>query len=276
MSYPIYMELSVECPSPAALAKIGRRWLVDGVARCASDLLDELRAQVEQPPYGPRFEPAVPDGVVGLIRLDTQFTMGVKGIRSYTEGSWEWFMRQVDSGNFYHAEVHLARVDGQGAMIEPYMYFVVKKTPELDGWVHVVLQTGMDWLYSHADLIASCVELFFDAAGELDASFGNWTEDGNYRTQHELAMSLFPDNTIPKSREYLRGYGWLTVIPPEIALQLGGAARLDATGEFYSVRPLANGAVGLIACQRAQNYSPEIVERLGRLFADVLMPSRRP
>jgi hypothetical protein len=272
MSHPIYIELSVECADAVGLARLGRRWLVEGVTQCASDLMEELKAQPEQPPYGQRFRPVVSNGVVGLLRVDPRFTMGSAGIRSYTEATWQWFVEQVDAGEYFLAEIHLARLDSRCAMIEPYVHLRIEKLPDLDGWVHVVLQTGKDWLYANSTFRERCVDLAFGVAGEFDATFGNWTDDIAYRSSYEAELPTLTYLTLPKSREFLRGYSWLTVVPPEIAKRLGGAAGLEATGQFVSVRPLVNGGVGLIACERPEDFTSETAERLEQVFRSVLIP----
>lgn len=52
---------------------------------------------------------------------------------------------------------------------------------------------------------------------------------------------------MPGSRSYLRGYGWLTVCPQELADRLSGAAELRATGAFHEVEELAEGGAWLLA-----------------------------
>jgi hypothetical protein len=51
-----------------------------------------------------------------------------------------------------------------------------------------------------------------------------------------------PSTATEQARIALRGYDWVTVIPPELAERLGGDA-LRATGAFHRVVALAHGGV---------------------------------
>lgn len=47
------------------------------------------------------------------------------------------------------------------------------------------------------------------------------------------------DESVRDARWYLRGYAWITVVPPELAVRLGGADALAATA--YSPHPYSLG-----------------------------------
>jgi hypothetical protein len=76
------------------------------------------------------------------------------------------------------------------------------------------------------------------------------------------------------SRTYLRGYGWVTICPQELADQLGGAERLAASGAFFAVRPLAGGGVWLQATETPTGYRPTDAEAVFDVLRPVLPPGQ--
>lgn len=83
-----------------------------------------------------------------------------------------------------------------------------------------------------------------------------------------------PSRTIGRSRELLRGHDWLTVVPEELAVKLGGADGLAATGAFTEVRALRRGGVALLATPAFADYNTVAAERPFRALAAVLPPGR--
>ena len=262
MSYPIYGELSCEFGSKRELGELGRSWLEAGLANCARRYLDQLASQPSQLPYGPSFRPAVPGGIVALMRLDKSFSMGHSGIASYTEEGWRRLLDVVCAGDFFHAEVQFLSTDSTGGQVDPYLHIAIRRIPELAGWVHLTVASSEEWLNSHPDDVSPLVDLMFDTAGRFDASFGNWTRDGNFRTEHEQELRVFPDQTLPVSRKLLRGFSWLTVLPPEVAEKAGGLDAFEGSKKFHRVQLLANGGLGLLATKRVEAYGFEDAARI--------------
>lgn len=73
----------------------------------------------------------------------------------------------------------------------------------------------------------------------------------------------------------LLGYSWLTMCPPGPAGRLGGAGTLRASGAFWQVDELADGAVLLQATERAEEYDLTAAERVYEVLASVLPPAQR-
>ncbi|UQU67567.1 hypothetical protein COUCH_15395 [Couchioplanes caeruleus] len=83
-----------------------------------------------------------------------------------------------------------------------------------------------------------------------------------------------PEYTVAQSRQHLRGYSWVTVVPEELANRLGGVAALEGSGAFVEVTALRNGGVWLLATPDYRDYGPEQVERVFQVLAPVLRPGR--
>jgi hypothetical protein len=83
-----------------------------------------------------------------------------------------------------------------------------------------------------------------------------------------------PGYAIGRSRQMLRGYDWLTIVPQELATTLGGADALAATGAFAEVRPLGRGGVAVLADSAFQDYDLSVAEPVFRALARVLPPGR--
>jgi hypothetical protein len=71
-------------------------------------------------------------------------------------------------------------------------------------------------------------------------------------------------------RDVLYRYGWITIIPPELAARLGGAAALTATGAFHEVSELAGGAVWLRATRTAGEFGQSQSAAVAAALAPVL------
>ena len=83
---------------------------------------------------------------------------------------------------------------------------------------------------------------------------------------------------IPRSREQLRGYDWLTICPKELADRLGGTGALRATGAFHEVAQLSGGGVWLLATADYRDLDDAALYRVFRALAPVLpigMPPTR-
>jgi hypothetical protein len=52
-----------------------------------------------------------------------------------------------------------------------------------------------------------------------------------------------PIYTVGESRQWLRGYAWLTIIGQELADRLGSVDVLTASGVFWEVAPMAKSGV---------------------------------
>ncbi|MFF3091542.1 hypothetical protein ACFVRB_41845 [Streptomyces nojiriensis] len=110
----------------------------------------------------------------------------------------------------------------------------------------------------------------------LDPSFGNITyHDGLGKTGLERTLGppwRFPSETIPTSRQALRGYEWWTICSKELADAVGGADALRTTGAFHEVVRLSSGALWLQATKHYRDYSADAYSAVFHALAPALPP----
>ena len=113
-------------------------------------------------------------------------------------------------------------------------------------------------------------------AARVGACAGFMSDDGapGFRTALEEAI-FSPDNAYPyRRRKVLYGYSWVTIVPPELAARLGGAAALVDCGAFHDVRELPDGSVWLRATPTINEFTGERVRAVFEALAPVLMRGR--
>ena len=75
-------------------------------------------------------------------------------------------------------------------------------------------------------------------------------------------------------RDVLYRFAWVTIIPPEVAGRLGGAAGLTASGAFFEVGELPGGSVWLGATRTVEEFDQSKSEAVAAALAPVLVASR--
>lgn len=120
------------------------------------------------------------------------------------------------------------------------------------------------------------LEFVADFAELSRASFANITDDNSAsRTALETFLPRLKSDGLVESPEVLRGYSWVTVVPPKVVERLGGVGALDSSGAFVEVRPLRYGGVVVRATDRFEQYDDGAMARVFRALAPAL-PSGRP
>lgn len=119
-----------------------------------------------------------------------------------------------------------------------------------------------------------CVAYLKDLCRAEDLDFAGVGDIYYLRTHTFLDKTLWRtrDESVRDARRYLRGYAWVTVVPPELAVRLGGADALAATGAFHEVEALPHGGVWLRATESLDAYDAAAVRRVFHALAPVLPP----
>lgn len=153
--------------------------------------------------------------------------------------------------------------------------------PVLGEWLQLVAYIPSTWLgedgYRSA-LIASWLEL----AHRSDPEYGELGTGQLDRTELEFCLpgqAGIAAHNIPLARRYLRGYGWITLCPRELAEQLGGAEAVQTSGAFCDVIPLEHGGLWLQATPRYDEYDIVAARRVFEALSPVLVagtPNVRP
>ncbi|MDQ1657155.1 MAG: hypothetical protein QOD41_2238 [Cryptosporangiaceae bacterium] len=94
------------------------------------------------------------------------------------------------------------------------------------------------------------------------------------QTMLERLRYADPADSVPRSRDEMRGYSWLTVLGPELAARLGGAAALAGSGAFHEVSALEGGRLWLLATPRFAAYGPDEARAVFHALSRVLPPGR--
>jgi len=121
------------------------------------------------------------------------------------------------------------------------------------------------------------LEFLRTAADMANPSFGHvdylYESAGQTPTEGTVGQPWLTDYEADStSRQFLRGYGWLTVLAQELADRLGGAQALRRTGAFHEVEPLAAGGVWCLATERFRDFDEEALLRVFLAVAPVLRP----
>lgn len=169
-------------------------------------------------------------------------------------------------------EFELTELNEQGYPDSPVSITVdVKPSEDNPDWWFLTALFSEDWLRS-SDYEGKVTELLAGCASLGDPSYGQVTfyyNDGE--SPLEEAMRMNASEQIATSREYLRGYSWLTVLNRDFVARLG-LDSLRLSGAFYSIRDLTGGSALLQATEHYFEYGYEAAERIFRPLAPVLHP----
>jgi hypothetical protein len=116
-----------------------------------------------------------------------------------------------------------------------------------------------------------------EQAAAAGAQYGHVSDDatghGTALERALLGVTAEPPD-IPRVRDVLRGYSWVTVVAAPLAERLGGPAALAASGVFDEVSVLPGGQVFLRATPDLAGYEGPAVRRVFEVLAPVLRPGR--
>jgi hypothetical protein len=126
----------------------------------------------------------------------------------------------------------------------------------------------------------SCLGLLREYANRLDPSYGQIGVShmgGLAETTLEFCLPRQygrnqPWQSIVESRQWLRGYPWVTVLAREHVTRLGGVDALSGSGAFSEVVGLSGGGALLRATPDFHDYDQRSAERVFRVLAPVLRP----
>jgi hypothetical protein len=118
---------------------------------------------------------------------------------------------------------------------------------------------------------AVLVEFLRDALDACNPTFGR-VELNNFNelTNLDAVLRRKRRKSLRESRQFVRGYAWVTVCPAELSARLGGPAALAASGAFHRVVPLRAGGVLLQASETLAGYTDTVMERVFVALAPVL------
>jgi hypothetical protein len=131
-----------------------------------------------------------------------------------------------------------------------------------------------------ADLVAEARMVGFleamTAIRMVDYAEVSYGYGGTELTMLELDLGLSPSVTMAAASTVLRGYSWITVVPPGIAAGLGGTSALVGSGVFHRVEQLPHGSVWLQASEHFDDYDDERAAAVFGVLAPYLPPGSGP
>ncbi|MER5636207.1 hypothetical protein ABT095_04550 [Kitasatospora sp. NPDC002227] len=278
----LYAEINVERPEPAAFEQLARSWLDGGFTALAGAHRQALAAGPALPPEAMRRSmpcgpPHAAWGFVSVARHDGR-RLRSSG-RVISDRSTAWFLRQLADPP-RTATIGLSVLDEHGYP-GPSPLRITVDHPELLDPREAIDWTVLSFEIPEADLLdpgrqEAVLGFLHGITDGLDPSYGNITyRDGLGKTGLERTLGppwRFPYETVPTSRQALRGYDWWTLCPKELAGRLGGADALRVTGAFHEVTELPSGALRLQATDHYRDYGPEAWTAVFRALAPVLPP----
>jgi hypothetical protein len=153
----------------------------------------------------------------------------------------------------------------------------VRRDRDAPEWVRFEASVPEDivaWRGS-ADVQRRWVSFVRDWAARVETCYGHITDDADsLGTALEHATGRYSWDTVPRCRQALRGYSWVTVCPAGLAARLGGAAGLAGAGAFCEVTEVAGGSVFLQATPTLEEYDQAAMRRVFEVLAPVLLTGR--
>ncbi|WP_019631422.1 hypothetical protein [Actinomadura atramentaria] len=278
------VEIDVPVPEgETERARVYRRWLQDGLDHLAGDLLDRLRAGpplVKSGKYRVDGEPAdgPPGSAWGALTM-TDFTASGKrreSRRVWSPKNQDWFFDQL-SDTTSRAQVYLTELNERGLPALRKVNFIAERPMYAPDWLVLTMTSNFGR--------PTDPSLLQEVANEMCSILGAWgdsvdtfrfgcvcTDIGSVlgQTPLEDALHINRDKNLSGDRTQLRGYSWVTLCPKEVVDRLGGAGRMTASGAFFSVEGLANGAVLARATENIDEYRGDAVGRVFRALAPAL------
>jgi hypothetical protein len=296
--------IDVEMPDAGTYAGLARRWFDAGFTVLAPGQRASLETGPKLPPEAIRrpMQCGPPGATWGFVSVSRDFPTGriVSGLptfkrkashRVWTARSWKWFLEQLadppDDATLGTA--HLEDVgpwklgSSPGYPEEPRIRMTVWKDKWAPDWLRLAFAAPESDL-SDPGCQAAWLAFIRETAENLNPAFGIIDYEYDYLYGEAAAEHLIRDGylrheRVPRSRQQLRGYDWLTICPQELADRLGGTDALRATSAFHEVSQLSGGGVWLRATADYRDFDNAALYCVFRALAAVLpagMPLRIP
>jgi hypothetical protein len=279
------LELVCQADSAGEFAGHARSWLTEARTELFPELSRGLPGTaVLRRQAGDR------DGVIGppgatwadvdVFREPSPFTG--TSLWLYKPRAWQRLLDTLASVYPFRVSLMMAPLDETGRLVDSraVVSVVISRDHDDPRWVRFMTEASdalVPWRDS-ARVQAEWAGFAQTWAARLGACYGHISDDADNLLGTALEMSTqtpgIDPPAVPRCREVLRGYSWVTVCAAELARRLGGAPGLTASGAFHQVTELPGGQVLLRATPRLEQYQGAAVERVFRALAPVLLPGR--
>jgi hypothetical protein len=280
----LHAELVARPDSRAQFARLAAAWLTEARRRLFPDIDRGLGSGgvVEPDPFDDDDAPWGPPGAVaGRLRIQHQAELLGGTLTPYSERAWRRMLAGLERSYPFHVVLGMMPLgpDGRPVGAGPDAVVAVHRSHRHPRWVRFEAEAPQDlvaWPGSPSIQLAWAA-LAKEQAVAADAQYGHVTDDANlHGTALERAIHgvTAEPPAVPRTREVLRGYSWVTICAAPLASRLGGAAALRATGAFDEVTELPNGQVFLRATPVLEDFAGPAVRRVFEALAPVLLRGR--
>jgi hypothetical protein len=254
--------------------QIVRDWFDLAWRELGGSIRDRLAAT--PPAAGP-----VPHGLYVLATTTASEESGV--FFEYNMTLWEDFLERIATEPLRNAFFNASGSDGGGTMLsyfstDDYWQVYLDRWTSADGMdlVQLTVESREDYLFAdpvREAAVVAFLERMVQAADAdyAEAAFGY----GGLETCVDRITSTWLGESMAQAREVLRGYSWLTMVPPSLVPHVGGVAGLQASGAFVAVEALANGATLLRATEHFRDYRDVEAARVFEVLRPVLRPDAK-
>lgn len=254
----------------------------------AAAWLTEARAEIF-----PDFDP--PGRAVGTLEVRRDPVLVGGSEANYSDRAWRRLLGTLASRYPFHVQLLMDAVDEHGQATRPDRSATVGVhrnhgqpewvTFEIEGTIGISGSTEPDAVrpYPGEMMWAEFVKRWAIRAGacyahvsdDTEVSSGTALEQATARDPASPWFARTPEETVPRCREVLRGYSWVTICAAELAAALGGAPALAASAAFDEVTELPAGQVFLRATPSLAEYRGTALRHVFEALAPVLL-TRRP
>lgn len=285
----MFADLMAEMPAGERYAAAARGWL-DGVL---CELFPELREGLRTRPLTrviSRYWDEGPEGEPGQVRgeIEVAMTPGRPRMVVFTEAAWQRFLGSLGKSPVA-ASLAISVVGEDGYLSDGGAEIRVARFEEEPGWVRFTFRASAVFTWRARDIFSARVTTLPGPGGgwagsaelqdrwanavrrqaaRIGACAGMMTPRGGGPGLREVVtypdwppeMVVQPPEYVQEvamlgaGRQVLYRSGWVTVIPPEAAARLGGAAGLTGSGAFFEVSELPGGSVWLRATRTVEEF----------------------
>ncbi len=234
--------------------------------------------------------PAVASLGIRVVGEDGYLSDGgaeIRVVRPEEEPGWVRFSLQASPWFIWEARLADGPGPGGAVMVRRWVPGCAEpQVVERDAGAMVTMLPGPGggWAGS-AELQDRWVRVVRRQAARVGACAGMITARGGGPGMHETVaypdwvpeMVIQPAEYVQEvamlgaGREVLYRFSWVTIIPPEVAARVGGAAGLRASGAFFEVSELPGGAVWLRATRAVGEFDATRSAAVAAALAPVLV-----
>ena len=289
-------ELVTCIPSPERFAELASAWFTQAREELVPDLDRGLKAGPSlafdladlDAPKGP------PGGASGMLWVRRKPALAGGSRARYTDRSWQRLLVGLSSVYPFHAELMMEALDGQGMTARPDRGATIGvhrnhrrpewATFEVSAYVGIAWSVGAEtigfdpgerqWAEFIKQWATRADACYAHVSDDSTVGLGTALEQATARASGQPLAARTPEETVPRCRDVLRGYSWVTVCSPELADRLGGAQELAASGAFDEVTELPGGQLFLRATPAIESYRGDALRRAFEMLAPVLLTGR--